>query len=247
MSQRVLIIGKNLASLRRQRYLTQEEFAQKLDMSPANVRRLEQSEMGGMQVKNFRRLAALVGVSPDDLRRQIGAVDEAKSPTEVAEAVVEAPPPPPVVPQAKESPEAPSAVRFASQRDVVDVSHYHGVSAARIESRTDADRGKAPIPAGSSRRVAVTVDGDCMEPRYFNGDVVIFSVDQAEREGVIDGKNYFVQFADGENTFKRLFLHADNRELLVLRCWNSKYPDRIVERAKIKLLARAMYRLMPDE
>ena len=43
MGQRVMILGKRFAALRRERYLTQEEFAQKLEMSPANVRRLEQT------------------------------------------------------------------------------------------------------------------------------------------------------------------------------------------------------------
>ena len=76
MSQRVMILGKRFAALRRERYLTQDEFAQRLEMSPANVRRLEQSEVGGMQVKNFRRLATLFNVSPDDLRRRIGASSE---------------------------------------------------------------------------------------------------------------------------------------------------------------------------
>jgi phage repressor protein C with HTH and peptisase S24 domain len=86
-----------------------------------------------------------------------------------------------------------------------------------------------------------------MEPKYRDGDVVVFSIDSAEREGVVQGKNYFVQFADGENTFKRIFLDPENRELLILRGWNEKYPARIIERANIKLLARAVYRLTPDE
>ena len=40
MTQRVIIFGRRLAELRRQRYLTQDEFAHRLEMSPANVRRL---------------------------------------------------------------------------------------------------------------------------------------------------------------------------------------------------------------
>src|ERR1700733_3843892 len=79
MTQRVMIHGKRFAALRRERYLTQDEFAQRLEMSPANVRRLEQSEVGGMQVKNFRRLATLLNVAPDELRRKIGAADTSLS------------------------------------------------------------------------------------------------------------------------------------------------------------------------
>src|SRR5207248_1281367 len=147
------------------RYLTQDEFAQRLEMSAANVRRLEQAEIGGMQVKNFRRLATLLNVAPDDLRRAIGApMDSSRTmkqaPTSTAERSVG-------------SPDFPPGVKPASQRDVVDIAHFHGVSAARIENRTDAARGRAPAPSGSQRRFAVTVDGDCMEPKYRDGDIVL--------------------------------------------------------------------------
>ncbi|HWE03511.1 MAG TPA: LexA family transcriptional regulator [Tepidisphaeraceae bacterium] len=236
MDQRVVIFGKRFAALRRDRFLTQEEFAQRLEMSPANVRRLEQCEMGGMQVKNFRRLAALVNVSPADLRQQIGPASQ----------VLPAPGRPRPE-RALPAADFPSGLNDATRRDIVEVPHFHGVSAARTEDRTDAHRGRTPIPAGSARRFAVTVDGDCMEPKYHHGEVVVFSVDAAEREGIIDGKNYFVQFADGENTFKRIFLDPENRELLILRGWNERYPPRVVERSTVKLLARAIFRLTPDE
>src|SRR5258708_2955329 len=72
MSKSVTIAGSKFAALRIERYLTQEEFASRLQMSPGNVRRLEQSETGGMQVKNFRRLAELLEITPDELRVRIG-------------------------------------------------------------------------------------------------------------------------------------------------------------------------------
>ena len=240
MRERVTIFGKRFAALRRERYLTQEEFAQRLEMSPANVRRLEQAEVGGMQVKNFRRLATLLNLGPDELRQRIGGPREVGEPDqgELADAVSLAP---------IGGIEFPPALKSASRREVVEVEHFHGVSAARSEVREEARRGKALVPAGSARRFAVTVDGDCMEPRYRDGDIVVFSIETAEREGIIEGKNYFIQFADGENTFKRVFPDPDNRELLVLRCWNPKYPQRVIERASVKILARAVYRLTPDE
>ena len=239
MGQRVMILGRRFAALRRERYLTQEEFAQRLEMSPANVRRLEQLEVGGMQVKNFRRLATLLNVAPDELRRKIGAMEPPASKDE-REAPASARP-------STAAASFPAGLKPGTKRDVVEVDHFHGVSAARNEDRTDANRGRAPVPSGSPRRFAVTVDGDCMEPKYRDGDIVVFSVDAAEGEGVIEGKNYFLQFVDGENTFKRIFPDPENRELLILRCWNERYPPRIVERSRVKLLARAVYRLTPDE
>lgn len=244
MSQRVTILGKRFAALRRARYLTQEEFAQRLDMSPANVRRLEQAEVGGMQVKNFRRLATLLELAPDELRARIGAPPEPIDDDDRDENdhTPRDPSEPPVG-----GPTFPASIRPATRTRVVEVEHYHGVSAARVEDRDGTPRGTAPVPAGAGRRFAVTVDGDCMEPRFGHGDTVIFSVDAAEREGIVDGKSYFVQFADGENTFKRCFNDPENRELLILKCWNEKYAPRIVERARIRLLARAMHRLVTEE
>jgi transcriptional regulator with XRE-family HTH domain len=237
MSERLLIDGRKLAAIRRDLYLTQDELAQKLEMSAANVRRIEQSEVTGMQVKNFRRLATLLNTAPDPLRARIGVnLDGGAT---LLEPVTEA--------RSKDDFRPPPSIRPGSRREVSDVDHFYGVSAARTEDRAATDRGTLPVPAGSAQRFAVTVDGDCMEPKYRDGDSVIFSVDAVEREGIIDGRNYFVQFTDGQNTFKRLFLDPENREQVILRCWNENYPQRVVERTQIKLLARAVYKLTPDE
>src|SRR6476619_1853299 len=114
MSERLLIDGRKLAAIRRDLYLTQDELAQKLEMSPANVRRIEQSEVTGMQVKNFRRLATLLNTAPDPLRARIGV----RLPS--------------VVPAPGATPEAddgilPSALRPTSHRQVSNIDHFHGV------------------------------------------------------------------------------------------------------------------------
>jgi len=229
MAQRLLISGDRLASLRNERYLTQEELASRLGMSTAGVRRLEQIDVGGMQVRNFRRLAEFTQLTPEQLRRRIGAPADLHA----------------VRPELVGG--QPSAMLPNASLPVIDVERFHGVSASRTEDRAGVERGRIPVPAGNGRRFAVVVDGDCMEPKYQNGDVVVFSVDAAEREGIIEGRNYFIQFADGENTFKRIFFEPSDFDWLVLRCWNAKYPARRVKRATIQLLARAEYRLVPDE
>jgi transcriptional regulator with XRE-family HTH domain len=231
MAERLLIFGQKLAALRAERFLTQEEFADRLGMSTAGVRRLEQLEVGGMQMRNFRRLAELAQVTPQQLRRRIGpGGDESAGDAEAIPFDFQ-----------------PTALIRASARQVVDVERFHGVSAARPEDRAEVERGRIPVPAGAGRRFAAVVDGDCMEPRYRHGDVVVFSIDAAEKEGIVEGRNYFVQFADGENTFKRIFFDPENSERLVLRCWNTKYPQRKVSRSGIQILARAEFRLVPDE
>ena len=229
MAGRLLIRGERLASLRNERYLTQEELAERLGMSAAGVRRLEQIDVGGMHARNFRRLAELTQLTLEQLRQRIGA---AARELPVRQELIAG---------------QPSAMARGASLPVINVERFYGVSAARTEDRAGVERGRIPVPVGDGRRFAVVVDGDCMEPKYHNGDVVVFSVDAAEREGIIQGRNYFIQFADGENTFKRIFFEPSDADWLVLRCWNANYPDRRIERASIQLLARAEYRLVPDE
>jgi transcriptional regulator with XRE-family HTH domain len=229
MAERLLISGDRLASLRNERYLTQAELASRLGMSTAGVRRLEQLDVGGMQVRNFRRLAELARCTPEQLRQRIGVRPgwSGSRPELVAG--------------------QPAALARGPSLAVIDVERFHGVSAARTEDRAGVERGHIPVPAGAGRRFAAVVDGDCMEPKYENGDVVVFSIDAAEKEGIIEGRNYFIQFTDGQNTFKRIFFEPTDADWLILRCWNARYPDRRVERTMVQLLARAEYRLVPDE
>jgi transcriptional regulator with XRE-family HTH domain len=236
MAKRVMISGKKFADVRRGWYLTQEEFAQRLAMSAGNVRRLEQSQEGGMQVKNFRRLAELMKLTPDELYARIGVGPLGPSRALGDNGLEETAGPP-----------QPPALRPDSIQPVMEIERFHGVSAARPEDRAGVDRGKTLVPAGSRRQFSVVVDGDCMEPKYRHGDVVIFSADAVDREGIVDGRSYFIQFDDGENTFKRVFAHPNDVNLVVLRCWNGEYPDRVMDRSSIRLVARATYRLVADE
>lgn len=226
MSQSLFIAGQKLAELRAERFLTQAELAGEMGMSLGGIRRLEQTPVVGIQFRNFRRLAALSRLTPQELRSRIGAQGVAGSATDSQQ---------------------PAALLIGSRQDVIDVERFHGVSAARTEQRAGVGSGQVPAPASTQRRFAAVVDGDCMEDRYRHGDVVVFSIDAAEQEGIVDGRNYFIQFHDGENTFKRIFLDPDDADRLLLRCWNPRYPQRRVERDQISLLAKAVYRLVPDQ
>ena len=73
MARWLTISGQRLAALRAERYLTQEELAGQLGMSTAGVRRIEQLRTAGMQFRNFRRLAELTQITPEQLRERIGA------------------------------------------------------------------------------------------------------------------------------------------------------------------------------
>jgi repressor LexA len=84
---------------------------------------------------------------------------------------------------------------------------------------------------------AVRVVGDSMEPKYREGDVVIFS--PAAEVG--NGNDCFVRFeSPHETTFKRVFFEGDDDVRLQPR--NEKYPPLIVPGKRINGIYRAVIR-----
>jgi repressor LexA len=82
---------------------------------------------------------------------------------------------------------------------------------------------------------AVRVVGDSMEPKFREGDIVVFSP-AAE---VHNGDDCFVRFTmPHETAFKRVFFEADNQVRLQPR--NDKYPPIIVDGKRINGLYRAI-------
>jgi hypothetical protein len=86
------------------------------------------------------------------------------------------------------------------------------------------------------------VDGDCQQPKWKHGELVIFSYDAVEREGILPGKSYYLAFTDGSTTFKRLYPDENDAERYILRCWNrKKYPkDQKIHRDEVVRIARAV-------
>lgn len=82
---------------------------------------------------------------------------------------------------------------------------------------------------------AVRVIGDSMEPKFSQGDIVVFSP-AAE---VHNGDDSFIRLAlPHETTFKRVFFEQDNKVRLQPR--NEKYSPIIVEGSRINGLYRAV-------
>ena len=101
---------------------------------------------------------------------------------------------------------------------------------------------KRPADTLDERAFVIPVDGDCQEPVWNDGDIVLFSFDAYEREGILPGKSYYLAFSDGTTTFKRIFLDASDPQVYILRCWNvEKYPaDRRVHFSEVVRIARAV-------
>ncbi len=84
---------------------------------------------------------------------------------------------------------------------------------------------------------AVRVVGDSMEPKFHEGDIVVFSPAAEVR----NGDDCFVRFAmPHETAFKRVFFEADNKVRLQPR--NEKYSPSIVDGKRINGLYRAIIR-----
>jgi repressor LexA len=82
---------------------------------------------------------------------------------------------------------------------------------------------------------AVRVVGDSMEPKFNEGDIVVFSP-AAE---VHSGDDCFIRFAmPHETAFKRVFFEPDDKVRLQPR--NEKYPPMIVDGKRINGLYRAI-------
>lgn len=212
-------IGDVIRKHREDMDLSQRELGEKVEMTGQAISLIETGK-SKPQGKTLRKIAAVFDTTAQQLRAETGAG--------IAEP-------------------APSGMR-GPPRDVMLAEHYQSVSAARTEDRElVARKGQMPVPrSGGSRQFVVTVDGDCQEPRYHSGDDVVFSVDALEREGIRDGASYYVELKDGTTTFKRVFVHPDNRELLILQAWNPHYPPREIHRDDVQMIARCLGRWEPD-
>lgn len=87
---------------------------------------------------------------------------------------------------------------------------------------------------------AARVHGDSMNPRYQEGDIIIFSPAQQAR----DGDDCFIRFSDGQTTFKRIFFETDDSGASVIRLQprNEKYRPQVVPTQQITGLFKAVYR-----
>ncbi len=85
---------------------------------------------------------------------------------------------------------------------------------------------------------AVRVVGDSMEPRFFEGDIVVFSPAME----VVSGDDCFVRFTmPHETTFKRVFFESGDKVRLQPR--NEKYPPKTIDSSRINGIYRAAIRL----
>jgi transcriptional regulator with XRE-family HTH domain len=83
------------------------------------------------------------------------------------------------------------------------VPHFGGVSAVRTDLREDGGEGFSVAP-DVGIDFTVSVDGQCMEPRYQDGERVGCSIRRWESEGFVWERDYWIRFKNGETTLKRV-------------------------------------------
>jgi len=76
MVKAIKISGKKLATLRNERFYSQEEFSRISGMSKGNVARLEGLPVAGIYPKSFRKIAEELKLSAEQLFQKIGATEQ---------------------------------------------------------------------------------------------------------------------------------------------------------------------------
>jgi transcriptional regulator with XRE-family HTH domain len=225
------VFGKRLAVAREGLSMTQRQLGEAIGgVSDETISRIERQEVAGILAKRLPRLASTLGITLEEFRARFCLND------------------PPPMPQALAGGTAAAALPVGLDLRRVHAArilpeHRIGVAASRRVDKVSEHPDANPLVAASDRRAfTAPVDGDCQHPKWKHGEIVVFSFDAVEREGILVGRSYYLAFADGSTTFKRLFKDESDPETYVLRCWNrKKYPlDQRVHRDEIVRIARAV-------
>jgi transcriptional regulator with XRE-family HTH domain len=232
MARVAYIFGKRLAAVREELAMTQRELGQAIGgVSDETISRIERQEVAGLLSKHLPKLALVLGLTLEEFRTRFCLREKPAS-------------------AAAGDSDANKAAVFPAGLDLTRLKparilpeYKIGIAASRrvdkFSEHPDANR---PVAVSDRRAFAAPVDGDCQHPKWKHGEIVIFSFDAAEREGILQGKSYYLAFTDGSTTFKRVFTDESDPEIYILRCWNrKKYPaDQRVHRDEIVRIARAV-------
>jgi len=226
------IYGTRLAAVREKFAMTQRELGEAIGgVSDETISRIERHEVAGILSKRLPRLASVLGLTLEEFKIRFCVREDD-------------------LPKSASTPNSPGISGLPSGLDLRRVrlarslpEFQIGIAASRrvekLAEHPDANR----MAAASDRRAfTAPVDGDCQNPKWKHGEIVIFSFDAADREGILTGRSYYLAFTDGSTTFKRVFRDEKDPDVFILRCWNrKKYPaDQRVHREEIVRIARAV-------
>jgi transcriptional regulator with XRE-family HTH domain len=210
-------ISEILVEGRRRRGWSQLDLAVRAQVSLSTVSRTEQ-EMGLPNVNSIRRLAGAIGYDAQAMVRlakdpgakfRVGWLKESGENNLLREIQLH---------NDRTTPRESGALPPPQLRHV---PHYGRVSAVRADLREE-DRGDTSLVPDIGVDFTVSVDGQCMEPRYEDGERVGCSIRRWEKEGFVWGKDYWIRFTDGQTTLKRVKPDPRNREKFICLPLNPK-------------------------
>ncbi|HVT89409.1 MAG TPA: XRE family transcriptional regulator [Tepidisphaeraceae bacterium] len=217
----VKVRGERLAAVWRGSLMSQESFARAIGMKRSGIFRLMRPGVHGMFTDNFRRMAEVLGTTPEDLGRRLG---------------------PNGCVRALDSDLACGVSGAAQPLD--DLMKFHSVSAGVRSERLDVQVGTVKVPPGLAD-FCVRVDGDSMLPEYPNNSIALF--ESVKGQEFIYGKDFLIWFDNNECYFSRVLRDEDDRDVLILRKVNPdrrQFPDRKVHYREIMKIARCVGVLM---
>jgi transcriptional regulator with XRE-family HTH domain len=187
---------------RQRKHWSQQELAFRAGVSISTVTRAEQGK-GIRNVNSLRHLAVAIGYDADALVRLAKEPDSSHRPAWLPEQNT---PPLLAIPGLTTADRLGGGINgahpeFQPPPRMRPVPHYGRVSAVRTDTRDEVpgDFSNAPDVGVD---FTVSVDGQCMEPRYEDGVRVGCSIRRFEKEGFVWGKDYWIRFKDGQTTLK---------------------------------------------
>jgi transcriptional regulator with XRE-family HTH domain len=233
MAREAYVFGKRLAAAREKLAMTQRELGDAVGVSDETISRVERHEVAGVLSKRLPKLAAVLGLTLDQFTAQFCVPESAREKNGARN---------------DSSPLQPGSLPIGLDlkrlRPARTLPEFQiGIAASRrVEKLADHPDANRLVATADRRAFTAPVDGDCQHPKWKHGEIVVFSFDAVEREGIIAGRSYYLAFTDGSTTFKRVFTDERDPEVFILRCWNrKKYPgDQKVHRDEIVRIARAV-------
>jgi transcriptional regulator with XRE-family HTH domain len=226
------IFGRRLAAAREELAMTQRELGEAIGgVSDETISRIERQEVAGLLSKRLPKLASVLGLTLEEFKGRFCFCGESSVAEIGAGANV----------HGRSLPAGLDLKRLKPARVLPE--YQIGIAASRrvdkLSEHPDANRA---VAVSDRRAFTAPVDGDCQHPKWKHGEIVVFSFDAAEREGILPGKSYYLAFTDGTTTFKRVFKDESDPEVYILRCWNrKKFPtDQRIHRDEIVRIARAV-------
>jgi transcriptional regulator with XRE-family HTH domain len=240
-------LAEILAEGRQRKGWSQSDLAFRAGVSVSTVSRLEQGR-GKANVNSLRRLAASIGYDGEALLRLARNPDAAHSPAWLPEAAASggaggAPVSLAAIPGlftadqlGRPGPPVRASEPIPRMRPA---PHFGRVSAVRTERREEEAVDISQVP-DVGIDFTVTVDGQCMEPRYEDGERVGCSIRRWEREGFVWNKDYWIRFKGGETTLKRVKRDPRDAEKIVCFPLNLKAKPFSRAKADVEKAARVL-------